>query len=243
MPAPWGVGAAAGAIGMGLDVFSASSANKANRAIQQQQQAFQAQMSNTAYRRAVKDMQAAGLNPGLMFNSGGAASSPAGSTATMNPVTNSTGSKAMNLMSQQLLRHQIDKTEAEADAARASGISAAAQAQWDSYRMSQLLARNPGDGSSFGDSIIRSEVEQAVANARQAEQIADITGLGSGLANSFSGPLGRAASMSARGLSGLMSGAEVLERSAPGIVRRLGAKALSLYTAPARAAWGLLRRK
>lgn len=40
--------------------------------------AFQEQMSSTAYQRASQDMQAAGLNPAMMFGSGSAASTPAG---------------------------------------------------------------------------------------------------------------------------------------------------------------------
>lgn len=39
---------------------------------------YQTYMSNTAYQRAVADMTEAGLNPGLMYGSGDAASTPAG---------------------------------------------------------------------------------------------------------------------------------------------------------------------
>ncbi|QCQ84763.1 DNA pilot protein [Blackfly microvirus SF02] len=53
-----------------------------NRGFQQsninQAQNYQAAMSNSAYARASKDMQNAGLNPAMMFGSGGAASTPAG---------------------------------------------------------------------------------------------------------------------------------------------------------------------
>lgn len=49
----------------------------------QQQEQFQQQMSSTAYQRASADMQKAGLNPMMMFGSGGAASSPSGGAASV----------------------------------------------------------------------------------------------------------------------------------------------------------------
>lgn len=42
---------------------------------------FQQQMSDTANQRAVTDMQAAGMNPALMYGNGSAASTPTGSNA------------------------------------------------------------------------------------------------------------------------------------------------------------------
>lgn len=52
--------------------------NQMNIMENQKNRDFQQQMSNTAYQRASTDMQAAGLNPMMMFGSGSAASSPAG---------------------------------------------------------------------------------------------------------------------------------------------------------------------
>jgi hypothetical protein len=68
--------------GAALNYYGAKQANKANREMAREQMGFQERMSNTAYQRAMADMQAAGLNPMLAFQQGGA-STPGGSTATM----------------------------------------------------------------------------------------------------------------------------------------------------------------
>lgn len=52
--------------------------NQMNIAENQKNRDFQQQMSSTAYQRASTDMQAAGLNPAMMFGSGSAASTPSG---------------------------------------------------------------------------------------------------------------------------------------------------------------------
>jgi len=65
-----GVSAAAG-------YFGTQSSNQASTDAANEQMAFQARNSNTSYQRAVKDMEAAGLNPMLAYSQGGA-SAPIG---------------------------------------------------------------------------------------------------------------------------------------------------------------------
>lgn len=83
MPIPWEaaagqggslVGGILGGIGSYMGVVSANQAAQENL---DRQLRFQRKMSNTAYQRAMRDMRAAGLNPMLAYQRGGA-TSPAG---------------------------------------------------------------------------------------------------------------------------------------------------------------------
>lgn len=62
-----------------------------NSAEAEKNRQWQTEMSNTAYQRAVKDMKAAGINPILAYNQGGA-SVGSGSTASVGTLTGSMGS-------------------------------------------------------------------------------------------------------------------------------------------------------
>lgn len=77
-----GEGALGALIAGGLNYMGAREANRANKKMAREQMQFQERMSNTSYQRAVADMEAAGINPILAFNQGGA-SSPSGASAQM----------------------------------------------------------------------------------------------------------------------------------------------------------------
>lgn len=96
-------GPVGGAIGSGLGTMlegdmAQNQANEFSQSSAQANRNFQEQMSNTAYQRAMKDMEAAGLNPMLAYSQGGA-SVPTGSMATYTPVAPATASASAAVQS------------------------------------------------------------------------------------------------------------------------------------------------
>lgn len=146
-------------------------ANKQNREMAREQMAFQERMSNTSWQRAVKDMQAAGINPAVAYSRGGA-SSPAGAMATMeNEVAPGIASAKQGA----LFRSELEAAKANAERARAEASSAKVGAAYDqAWLAAHGIIQRP-DGSVQLDLThpgiiekVRAEISSAQSAARLA---------------------------------------------------------------------------
>lgn len=141
------LGAVPSVVGSALSYFGAREANRVNREEAQKVRDFQQINSNTAHQRQMADMRAAGLNPILSANLGGA-STPSGTTGSgnINELSNELSGLSGNAMQAVRVREEIKNMRAQrantdAQTANVPLQGEVARTQAESNRMNSLKAQ------------------------------------------------------------------------------------------------------
>lgn len=142
-----------GAAVAGLTTFiGGERSNKFARKEARKVRDFQERMSSTSHQRAVEDMKAAGLNPALMYDSGGGASTPSGAMAqqadTLSPGVSSAQearrlqAELQNMESQRQLMYNQAKLAANSSAREAASTQLIERQQVSTELNNELAALN-----------------------------------------------------------------------------------------------------
>lgn len=187
-PVGAGIGGALGSAADGILARNDQRAvNDQNVALVRENRAWQEQMSNTSYQRAVKDMEAAGLNPMLAYSQGGASTPPGGTTQVESSVAKgvssaqqsaSTVSQLQQVQASQAnieqMRATTDKIKSETVAQSLNSALVAAQVQDTVNRAKKTEEEIPGTRGTSQSILDKLDAERYGDNAANSAFAADV---------------------------------------------------------------------
>lgn len=142
----WAAPLIGGAIQTAASAFGQERANRQNREFAAgealKNRDFQERMSNTAWQRGMDDMRAAGINPMLAIDKGGA-STPSGAmgSADMKNVMSELGPSVSNALQARRLKQDLRQSEAQIGLIEAQGRRTDAATALDLERIHELQLR------------------------------------------------------------------------------------------------------